>query len=125
MPDTDTDTDAGLAANRLLPTPTDLDRFFWTSGADGVLRILRCDDCGRWVHPPTASCPTCTGSLTPEPTSGAGTVFTFTVNRHPFNPSVPLPYVIALVVLAEQDDLRLTTNIVGCEPEQVEIGMPV
>src|SRR5262245_36221815 len=100
--DDEHDRDGGLATTRMLPTPTDLDRFFWTSGADGVLRILRCDDCARWVHPPRATCPECGGQLTPQPTSGTGSVFTFTVNRHPFNPSVPLPYVIALVVLAEQ-----------------------
>ena len=39
--------------------------------------------------------------------SGAGTVFTFTVNGHPFNPAVPPPYVIAIVELVEQADLRL------------------
>jgi acetyl-CoA acetyltransferase len=40
-------------------------------------------------------------------------------------PGVPVPYVIALVELAEQVDLRLTTNLVGCAPEDVRIGMPV
>ena len=52
-------------------------------------------------------------------------MFTFTVNRHPYNPAVPLPYVIAIVELPEQEGLRFTTNIVHCEPEAVTIGMPV
>ena len=38
-----------------------------------------------------------------------------------FNP----PYVVAIVELEEQPGLRLTTNVVGCEPEDVEIGMAV
>ena len=32
---------------------------------------------------------------------------------------------VAIVELPEQDGLRLTTNIVGCEPDDVRIGMPV
>jgi uncharacterized OB-fold protein len=33
--------------------------------------------------------------------------------------------VIAIVEIAEQRDLRLTTNIVNCSPGDVKIGMPV
>jgi len=57
--------------------------------------------------------------------SGKGTVFTFTVNRHAFNPTVPVPYVIAIVELVEQADLRFMTNIVDCDVDTVHIGMPV
>ena len=57
--------------------------------------------------------------------SGEGTVFTFTINRHPFNPSVPVPYVIAIVELVEQSGLRFTTNIIGCDVDDVHLGMEV
>jgi uncharacterized OB-fold protein len=57
--------------------------------------------------------------------SGRGTVFTYTVNYQPFNPGVPVPYVIAIVELEEQDDLRIATNIVDCEPDSVYVGLPV
>lgn len=57
--------------------------------------------------------------------SGRGTVFTYTVNHHPYNPEVPTPYVIALVELAEQSGLRVAANIVGCDPDSVTCGMPV
>ena len=57
--------------------------------------------------------------------SGRGTVFTFTVNHHPFNPKVPLPYVIAIVELDEQLGLRFTTNIVDCDVDEVYIGKAV
>jgi len=36
---------------------------------------------------------------------------------------MPAPYVVALVELAEGP--RLISNIVGCEPEAVEVDMPV
>ena len=35
------------------------------------------------------------------------------------------PYVIAEVELVEQADLRLLTNVVGCEAEAVRVGLPV
>jgi hypothetical protein len=57
--------------------------------------------------------------------SGRGTVFTYTVNYHPFNPAVPPPYVIAIVELVEQVGLRFTTNIVDCAVDEVSIGMAV
>jgi uncharacterized OB-fold protein len=38
---------------------------------------------------------------------------------------VPPPYVIAIVQLEEQEDLRIAANIVDCEPDSVRIGMPV
>jgi uncharacterized OB-fold protein len=57
--------------------------------------------------------------------SGRGTIFTFTENFQQFHPDVPPPYVIAIVVLDEQDDLRLPTNIVDCDPAALECGAPV
>jgi hypothetical protein len=121
-----TDSKSSLADSRIVPTLTKAYRPFWTGGAQGQLLILRCGPCGRWVHPPSKACPACGSTeLTPQPTSGRATVFSYTVNRHPYNPAVPLPYVIAIVELVEQDDLRLMTNIVNCDPEAVSIGMPV
>lgn len=89
------------------------------------LRIDHCAACARWVHPAADACRDCGGELEPRPVSGLGTVFTYTVNHHGFNPAVPTPYVIALVELAEQDGLRLAANIVDCDPESVTCGMEV
>jgi uncharacterized OB-fold protein len=116
---------SGEVAARMLPPLTDLNRAFWTGGADGLLLVQRCERCGRWQHPPEAACASCGGSVRAEPVSGAGTVYTFTVNHHPFNPAVPVPYVIAMVVLDEQDDLRLLTNLVDVDPAAVDIGLRV
>jgi len=91
----------------------------------GQLKISQCTQCGLWVSPPAADCPACDGALESRPVSGRGTVFTYTVNHQPFNPDVPVPYVIAIVQLDEQDDLRIATNIVDCEPDSVYIGLPV
>jgi uncharacterized OB-fold protein len=110
---------------RVLPALDDENTFFWTSGAGGVLRFLRCQACGYYLHPPGPRCPACGGlELAPEPVSGVAEVFSFTVNHKSWDGSDE-PYVIALVELPEQQGLRLTTNIVGCEPDAVAIGMQV
>lgn len=57
--------------------------------------------------------------------SGKGHIHSFTINYHSWNPSVELPYVIALVEMAEQAGLRLTTNIIGTPAESIEIGQAV
>ncbi len=123
---TTTETNSPAKAFRLLPRLTDENRWFWTSGADGVLRFLRCQSCGYYVHPYGPRCPRCLGSqLEPEAVSGTATLHTFTVNHQPWYPGLDPPYVVAIVELPEQQGLRLTTGIVGCGPDDVAIGMPV
>lgn len=56
--------------------------------------------------------------------SGRGRIHSFTVNHQQWIPGSD-PYVIALVTIAEQDDVRLTTNLVGCDASEVHIGMEV
>ena len=111
---------------RPLPQLTPMNEWFWTSGADGHLRIQRCADCRAFVHPPVPICPACRGrSWAPEAVSGAGTVIGFTVNTQPWLPDFPPPYVVANVALADDPAVHLTTNITGCEPDDVHIGQVV
>lgn len=112
----------------MLPVPhvNDDNRAFWTGGADGVLFIARCEDCGYWIHPPSPRCPKCLGeNVEPTPVSGHGRVYSYTINERHWVPGLDVPYVIAIVALQEQADLRLMTNIVGCRPAEVAIDMPV
>jgi uncharacterized OB-fold protein len=110
---------------RALPVPDPLTDFFWRSGEDGSLRLMRCADCGYYVHPPSLPCPRCLGAVVrPEPVSGRAVVHSCTVNMQEWTPGQP-PYVIAVVELAEQPGLRLTTNVVGCPPDSVWIDQPV
>jgi len=57
--------------------------------------------------------------------SGLATVVGCTVNAHQWLPSFPPPYAIAVVALVEDPHVRLTTNIVGCEPADVHVGQEV
>ncbi len=110
---------------RLLPRLSDDVAFFWTAGADGVLRLQRCNECGFRIHPPGPVCPRCLSrDLAPQEVSGRGTVETFSVNHQQWIPGSD-PYIIAWVSIDEQPDIRLTTNLVDVEPEDVTIGMAV
>lgn len=110
---------------RVMPLLDDDNEFFWTSGRDGNLRFLHCGSCDYFIHPPAPICPRCHNrEVEPKQVSGQASVFSFTVNHQPWDGS-PEPYVIGLVELPEQEGLRLTTAIVGCEPDEVAIGMPV
>lgn len=110
---------------RVLPSTDGPAGFFWTSGADGTLRFLACEQCDQLVHPPAPVCPACLGRrLSPRPVSGRGTVHSYTVNHQPWD-GVGDVYVIAIVTIDEQPDVRLTTNLVEIEPADVHIDMPV
>lgn len=109
---------------RLLPRVTPQTEPFWTGGADGALRFLRCADCGYWLHPPGPICPECLGKdLRIDEASGAATLHTYTVNHQSWYPGLDPPYVVAIVELPEQVGLRLTTNLVNCAVADVRIGM--
>jgi uncharacterized OB-fold protein len=105
---------------------TDSNRFFWTSGADGRLRFLRCTQCRNYIHPPVPVCDQCL-SMEQEvvAVSGRATLAAVTVNHQMWMPTFEPPYVIGIVELEEQSSVRLTTNIVGCDAAAVHIGMAV
>lgn len=111
---------------RVLPRIDDLNEAFWQSGRDGTLRFYRCEACGLWLHPPSPICPACgSGEVAPRPVSGRAEVLTFTVNYQAWMPGPELPYVVAIVAIEEDPRIRLTTNLVDCDPKDVRIGMRV
>ncbi|MGE0795659.1 MAG: Zn-ribbon domain-containing OB-fold protein [Acidimicrobiia bacterium] len=110
------------------PMPDDLTRFFWEGVDAHELRILRCDNCQRYIHWPKVVCRFCLSTdLSPARVSGRGTVATFTLPLQPFHPYFrdKIPYDLAVVELEEQEGLKLVTNIVDIPPEDVRVGLPV
>ena len=110
---------------RVLPRLDDENTFFWTSGADAVLRILRCNNCHYYIHPPGPICPRCLSrDVAPQTVSGRGRVETFTINYQQWIPGSE-PYVIAWVSIDEQPSVRLSANLIDVEPEELAVGMEV
>ena len=111
---------------RPLPQLTPQNEFFWTSGADGKLRIQECHSCQALLHPPAPICRYCRShDLGAREVSGKATLSSFSVNHRFGFPDLPPPYVIAEVAVAEDPRVRLTTNIVGADAENLKIGQPV
>ncbi len=78
------------------------------------------------MHEQSVLCPQCRGrDIGFEPVSGRGVVAGVTINAQQWLPHFPPPYVVAIVALEEDPSVRLTTNIVGCEPADVQVGSKV
>lgn len=98
---------------------------YWSAALDGRLVFQECRRCGNRQLYARDRCLRCRGEVDWVEASGLGTVYSFTVIRQnyarPFKDW--MPYVVALVDLDEGP--RIMTNVVGCDPEDVHIGMPV
>lgn len=114
------------APGRPLPQVTAENEFFWTSGADGKLRLQVCQACDSLIHPPAPVCRYCRSlDVGVRAVSGKATLAGFTVNERFSLPGLPAPYVIAQVAIAEDPRVRLTTNLVDCDTDRLELGQPV
>jgi uncharacterized protein len=107
---------------------------FWEATREGVLLVQWCTSCDRGIFYPRAFCPYCPTSgsaggsaLEWRTASGRATVRAATIEYKPAATGSTFsngqPYVVALVDLDE--GVRMMTNIVGCPPEDVRIGMAV
>ena len=48
-----------------------------------------------------------------------------TVNYQSWIPGIDVPYVVALIAIAEQEDIRLMSDMCDCDPDRIKIGTPV
>jgi uncharacterized OB-fold protein len=115
---------SGTAGEALRPVVTADTAFFWDGTARGELRIQRCGGCGALRHPPGPMCPAC-GADKPGYVLAAGTgeVYSYVVHHHPPVPGHQAPFVVALVQLTE--GVRMVGELLGVDPDQVRVGMPV
>jgi uncharacterized protein len=101
------------------------DNAFWFEGArEHRLLIQRCASCGKLRHPPGPMCPQCRSyEWDTIEASGRGTIYSYVVNHYPQVPAFDYPLTIGLIELEE--GTRLVANIVGVDPGDIRIGMPV
>ena len=111
---------------RKLPALNADNRAFWQGGEQGTLSVHHCAACSRFFHPPAPLCPQCASfDVAPQPVSGKGKVLSYTVNHQPWTPDLEVPYVVAIIELAEQRGLQFVSNVVGLPVDNVHIDMPV
>lgn len=115
-----------MISQRPLPHPNSLTQPFWDATRRHELRVQQCADCDAYQFPPQMLCAACLSENQRwEQVQGIGTVYSYTIIHRPPTPAFDdeVPYVVAEVELAEGP--LMLTNIVGCPPEEVFVGMPV
>ena len=117
--------DAAPAKPTRLRAPMGHDNAWWWEGIqDGKLLIQQCGSCGELRHPPRPMCGKCQSlDWGAFESRGRGSVYSYTVMHHPQFPGFEYPFVAALIELGE--GTRIVSNVVGCDPDEVHIGMPV
>jgi uncharacterized OB-fold protein len=102
---------------------------FWDATREGRLLVQWCTACDRGVFYPRWLCPHCgaAGPLQWRQASGRATVHAAVVEHRPELAGAAFaegePFCVALVEL--QEGVRMMTNVVGCPPDGVSIGMAV
>ena len=118
---------------RPVPVPDAQSAPFFDGALDGTLMLRRCRACNTFMSPvagigaPVRSrCVACfSGDVEWAPSSGRATLYSFAIMHQLYDEAfaADIPYNIAVV---ETDEgVRLTSQVVGCPNEALQIGMPL
>ena len=114
----------GAAMSRPVPAPNPLTAPFWEAAGRGELVVPECSACGLRFFVPEPACPRCLSEQWEYVAcSGRGTVYSVTVVHRSPGPGFETPFALAVVDL--DDGPALLTHVVGGDPGEVGIGMPV
>jgi uncharacterized protein len=114
-----------------VPVITEIDKGYWEGVQKGVLCLQKCLDCNRLQFFPRPLCVYCySRNLGWQESKGTGTVYSFASILVPQGPAfrenvknTGLPIIFALIDLDE--GVRITSEIVGCKPDEVKLGARV
>ncbi len=97
---------------------------WWEAAAEHRLVVQRCTDCAHTRLPPAPICPECRsdGSEWQE-VSGRGEIYSYTVVHRPIALDQQVPFVIAVVALEGAGGVRMISNIVDADPDELSIGL--
>jgi uncharacterized OB-fold protein len=115
--------------------PTILDRThaddstqpFWDAAKEDRLVAPRCTHCGSFRLPPSPFCFGCQHQAVEwVELPGTGSVYTFTVVRHPLHPDLDdaCPYAAGVVELdgTQGAGARMLVNIIDCDVDTLAVG---
>jgi uncharacterized OB-fold protein len=104
---------------------------FFEGALQGKLMVLRCSECGTFMSPIAGigaalrpRCVTCfSGELAWAPSTGKATLYSFVLMHQLYDEAfaAEIPYNIAVV--ETEEGVRLTTQVVDCPNDALEIGM--
>ena len=99
---------------------------YWDATREQRLVLPWCTACNAPFWYPRPTCPRCLGdAIEWKAASGNGEVYAVSVQYTPgpMREEADGPYAVVLVDLAE--GVRVMSNVVGCAPEDVAVGMKV
>jgi uncharacterized protein len=108
-----------------VPAPSSLSAPFWQAAAEHRLVLQRCTVDAHYEWTPQLACSSCLGdTLEWVNVTGLGKIYSYSVVSRPQVPGFPVPYVVAIVELAEGP--RMLTQMVDDTPlGAVRVGSPV
>lgn len=117
--------DGALEVPTRIPSPRGHDNKWWWDACDeGQVLIQRCKNCDTLRHPPRPMCGECQSMDWDSIESTLdGEIMSYTCLRHPVIPGYPKDPICAVIKLAE--GTHFVANLVGCEYEELSIGMKV
>jgi uncharacterized OB-fold protein len=119
-----TERSAPRVATRIASPRGHDNKWWWDAVDDGKVPIQRCKSCSTLRHPPRPMCGECQSLEWDHIESSLdGEILSYTQLHHPKFPGYPEVLICAVIKLAE--GTNLVSNIVGCEPDAVHIGMQV
>ena len=101
---------------------------FWEGTCQGEIRFPKCRSCNQFHWYPCVLCPFChSPDIEWQALTSQARLFSWTCVRRDLGPLFAIrgPHIIGLVEFDEAPDLRLVTNLVDCQPEEVYVGMPL
>ncbi len=113
------------AYEKFVPEIPPLHEPFWAALRQHRVELQQCRRCGQFRFVPSELCPCGSPEYSWAPIAGTGEVYTYTIVHRAPTPAYQqdAPYVIAHVTMDEGP--RMISNVVGCDPSDVFIGMPV
>lgn len=106
------------------PVPSRVSQEFWNGCANHLLRYQKCERCGNAVHTPALICGACwSEDLAWCDSSGAGSIYSYTIVWRPQTPSYGVPYAPIIVELAE--GWRMLSSLVNADTSDLRIGRRV
>lgn len=105
------------------PIPDADTREYWDAITNETFTVQQCLECSTFQYYPRAICTTCSSTnLKMMPSSGTGTLYSYTVSRRAAHPIMAdrVPYAVGLIDLDEGP--RMLANIVTDDPESLTIG---
>ena len=124
---------ATAASAKPVPVPDESSAPFFAGALDGRLMLLRCGTCAAFMSPTAylgvplrPRCVCCfSDQLEWAPSSGKATLYSFAIMHLLYDEAfaAELPYNLAVV--ETEEGVRLTSQVVECPNDELQIGMPL